>query len=183
MLGNVREFSKFKFYMILCIGIDFDACRDNRKPPAGPPSAPREPSGTHLSTFAEYSKNDTIWIMPFWGLLEQIINIALVLYAFLTSHNEAQFEPCCKSALFIIHLRVKLQCIFIDSDVFANQKKGSDFRFESLCVALNACTYYSECASFSENWFAWMTNCSFLIQTQANVISSCEAFWGPHDRK
>ena len=73
--------------------------------------------GGHLTVVDKYVENSKIRITPFWGLLEQIINIALVLYAFLTSHNEAQFEPCCKSALFIIHLRQELPCIFIDFDV------------------------------------------------------------------
>ena len=40
----------------------------------------------------------------------QTVILHRVLYVFLKSHNEAYFEPCCKSALLIIQLRGKLQC-------------------------------------------------------------------------
>ena len=53
-------------------------------------------------------------------------------------HGNSCLKWIMKSVLFIIHLRGKTLCIFIDFDVFASQKKSSDFRSESLCVVLNA---------------------------------------------
>ena len=49
------------------------------------------------------------------------------------SHNEAQFEPCCKSVLFIIHLRLKTLCIFIDFHVLSIKKQVAIFVL-SRCV-------------------------------------------------
>ena len=63
----------------------------------------------------------------------EIVVLAGVLYVFLKSHNEAEFEPCWKSALFIIHLRQELLCIFIDFDVFPHHKKIVIFAL-SRCV-------------------------------------------------
>ena len=115
------------------IDIDFDACRDYRKRPAGPPGAPREPSGAHLTTFAEYVKNATIWIMPFWGLLEQIINIIVVLLIFLRCHFEAILHRVACFKHFTIHLRQELQRVFNDFDIVDNQKKVACFA-PSRCV-------------------------------------------------
>ena len=85
----------------------------------------------HLTIFHKYVENLNIWIRTFWSLLEPMSNFALVKNVF-KSNNEAQFEPCCKSALFIIYLRQELLCIFIDFDVFGHQKKV-------LMFALNRC--------------------------------------------
>ena len=136
----------------------------------------------HLTIFDKYVENSKIWITSFWGLLEQMRNIAQVLLMFLKSHNEAQFEPCCKSALFIIHLRGKLQCFFIDFHVFANQKKSSDFRSESLCVVLNACLTCQNWASRGDFWYFKMRICLFLLHTDADVNNSYEAAWRPLGR-
>ena len=64
----------------------------------------------------------------------QFVVLPMVLYCFLKSHNEAQFEACWESAVFIIDLRGKSLCMFIDFDIFVNQKKSIDFRSESVCV-------------------------------------------------
>ena len=131
----------------------------------------------HLTIFHKYVENSNIWKTSFWGLLEQMRNIAQVLYAFLKSHNEAQFEPCCKSVLFINHLRGKTLCIFIDFYVLSMKTKVVIFALESLCVVLNAFLSCQNWASHGDFWYFQMRICSFLIQTHANIISSYEAFW------
>jgi len=171
------------FTWFCIIDTDFDACRDYRSPPAGSPGAPREPLGAHLTTFDKYIKNAKIWIMQFWGLLEQMSNITQVLLMFLRCHFEAQFEQCCKIALFIIHLRQELLCIFIDFDVFSNQKQSSDFRSESLCVTLNAFSRYWFWASPCKKWFFGLTSCSFLTHLHVDVKSSYVVLWRPHGQK
>ena len=96
------------------IGIDFDACRGYRRPPAGSPGAPREPSGgilLYLINMLKIIKSGQCHFETSWT---RIVVLLMVLSPFLKSHNEAQFEPCCKCALFIIHLRWKLLCKIID---------------------------------------------------------------------
>ena len=67
-------------------------------------------------------------------------NIPLVLLMFLRGQFEAILHGVAIFINFTIHLRGKSLCIFIDFNVFANQKKSSDFRSESLCVGSNAFT-------------------------------------------
>ena len=109
--------------------------------------------GGHLTIFDKYVENSKIWIMSFWGLLEQMSSFTQVLLMFLRGRFEAILHCVAIFTLFIIHLRQELLCIFIDFDVFANQKKSSDFRSESLCVVLNAFLTSPNWASRGDFWY------------------------------
>ena len=135
--------------------------------------------GGHLAIFNEILKKIQNRINVIFRLFEQMSNIAQVLLMFLRCHFEAQFEQCCKITLSIIHLRGKLQCIFIDFDVFANQKKSSDFRSESLCVGPNAFLACQNWASHGDFWYFKMHICLILIHTHVDVNNSSEATWRP----
>ena len=61
---------------VYIFNMNFDACRDYRRPPAGPSGAPRDPSGVHLTMFDKYVKKCKTWKMSFWGLLDENYSIS-----------------------------------------------------------------------------------------------------------
>ena len=148
----------------------------------GIPRGLRALRGSPQGRFDNIVENSKIWITSFWGLLERMNNITQVLLMFLRCHFEAQFEQCCKIALFIIHLRQELLCIFIDFGVFAKQKKSSDFRSESLCVVFGACLTSANWASRGDFWYSKMHICLFLLHTHADINNSYGAVWRPLGR-
>ena len=84
----------------------------------GSPGASRESLGAILLYFINMLKNTKSGQCHFEASWTQFVVLLMVLSPFLKSHNEAQFEPCCKCALFIIHLRGKLLCKIIDFQEF-----------------------------------------------------------------
>ena len=168
-----------EFYMILC---SFTLILMLVWTIGGVPRGLRALHGSPQGPFGSIVENSKIWITSFWGLWERMGNITLVLLMFLRCHFEAQFEQCCKIALSIIHLRGKLLCIFIDFHAFAHQKKSSVFRYESLCVVLNAFLTCENWASHGDFWYFKMHICLFLLHTHADINNSYEAVWRPLGR-
>ena len=114
----------------------------------------------HLTIFDKYVENSKIWITPFWGLLEQMSNIPLVLLMFLRGHFEAILHCVAIFRHFTIHFKWKLRFVFNDFDVLSTQTKKD---WCSLSVAV--CR--SKCISALSEFSFWYW---FLIFPDARVL-------------
>ena len=121
-----------------------------------------------------YIKNSEIWIMQFWSLLEQMRYHTGVIYVFerrFPGHITSRCNFYSFHNLFDTEITMHFHWFWC----FCKSNKCIDFRSESLCVLLNAYTYYSEWVSLFEKVIFWNET---LLIFRSQACWRQELIWG-----